>query len=348
MVDPSLPDSPWYWPEHPEHSAFEQSPPNWIVDSIPPEPWPFDDYQNRPRYGPPGTVWIVPVDDYVTRVAHVPVDWLDKAVQWVLRQFKFVERLPPGHAQFYWRTPQERNMSTLLYRATIHGKYGTTEEMCNVMHFVPTPQGQPPLAEVTVPMVQAAADAVRDAWLAFLNTTFSGPLAGGESDVKAIFSSNLTFDEVRCAAVTLNGYNPPATARGSVAFNVPTQYSFFAPGLTGTNSTDNASEVACRVSFGTGQRGKSARGGIYLGPLGTHIQVGGGLFESTLPAKVGAAFLHSFQTPLLTATPVNLQLVVGSVRHGSALPVTVIRIGRVPDSQRRRRRRLVENYVTAV
>lgn len=102
-------------------------------------------------------------------------------------------------------------------------------------------------------------------------------------------------------------------------------------------------EVACAVTLQTDKRGPSGRGRVYLPPFSSAQMVAGGLFTSAGSA-LGGTVIGDYFDAVVAATP-YVPIVV-SRRRIVLNEVTSINVGRVPDSQRRRRRSQDEARVT--
>jgi hypothetical protein len=104
-------------------------------------------------------------------------------------------------------------------------------------------------------------------------------------------------------------------------------------------------EVACAVSLTSDVRGPRGKGRFYLPPFSTNF-VGaapGGLWDADTPASVGGA-IGAWIQAVETAT--GHQALIVSGRAKQLHPVRAVLVGKVPDSQRRRRRSLDEARVT--
>lgn len=105
------------------------------------------------------------------------------------------------------------------------------------------------------------------------------------------------------------------------------------------------SEVSCVVSWGTPVIGRKGRGRIYLPPSGAALLNDDGQFTSTDTANVLAGAVAMLEEMAITPTgPGNhwaLPIVTGSpwTHYGV---ITAVTVGSILDSQRRRRRQLVE------
>jgi hypothetical protein len=231
-------------------------------------------------------------------------------------------------------------VSVPLFRATVHGKLLGGEETANVLHLLDL--GAPGYARDAAGAL-AVGTAVRDAWNAFLTG------AGGHPAGAGFYSSSVTWDEVRVAPITVTSPAPIVSGKPKpVHFDTPTQYVPWGSVKSGTGGTSLPYEVACALSLGTGVRGRSSRGRTYLGPIsaGTIAATPNeGLFDPAVTLAIAQGWWANVAVAL-AATP-GLQLVVLSVKNATVLAVSNVRVGQVPDSQRRRRRSLPEAYQLA-
>lgn len=345
MPDVPIVGDPNYWPHPVGTAAWDDGAQQWVVQGTPPEPWPYVGTYPLADYGPPGTLWQVPAEDYAARYVNTPLGWLNTVAKQLLKRLKLPD-IPPFAAEVNWYVPGEVvAVPATMWRVTVHAKLGTVEEAANVLHYIDG-QGGNANRDDTEVGARIVADLIRGYWSAFLASPCVLP--AGILTIRDLFAPTCTWDEVRVARVTLNGYPKGGKANGTVNYNVDTQYSPFPlPLPVGGGTQDMPYEVACAVSLGTGVRGPSHRGRIYLGPLNRDVAGPDGLFQPGMAQPVANAFkAHLLDAPATLNPP--LQLVVGSVRLGSAFPVTQVRVGVVPDSQRRRRRSQAEDYHVAV
>lgn len=159
-------------------------------------------------------------------------------------------------------------------------------------------------------------------------------LSAGEASYPQITGMMGAF--VDATEVAVYGYeaNGPAVAVGVSAC-----------GWSGSGTVDVPFSTCVCVSKRTSRAGRSGRGRMYWPALGASIGSNG---EFVLPAEIADQFaelvvdlgnVDGVSTAIAVVTSQVLNLVT---------PVTEIRVGDVPDSQRRRRDRLVETYQSAV
>jgi hypothetical protein len=347
------PNAPDYWPDRPleaiyGYNALPAGPATcWLVYGLPPEPWPnIDRTSVHGSYGPDWTTYIFSntalAVRYALEAAANPTAFETGVIAWETP-------LIPGKVEYVLQLkplPPEVPMSTTsCWRATVHANTAQGEEAANVFHF--SDLGVPYTPDIPGALLVGAA--VRDAWHAFM---FSAAAFESDVSMKGAFPPSLSFNEVRVARITVTSPAPLTGVGGKphpVNYDVATQFVPFAPPIVGASQTTLPYEVACVLSHTTGQRGKSHRGRTYLGPLGGGLMSGNtGLFGVAGVTTIAASFWTNFVQTLKTGTAgKQLQLCVLSTKLATTFPVTGVRVGVVPDSQRRRRKKLLENYVLA-
>jgi hypothetical protein len=233
-------------------------------------------------------------------------------------------------------------MTFRYLRVTVAGKIGTVEEVAHVLNFRPLTN---PDGDMTPAQIQSFADKVRDQWATFVN-------GGGPPTVTSLLSSSLTYTEVRASYLEQGAAATVTTVPGrkgprkvfhypKAVYLQPTVYSQFATNaVRGSGSSGSMPwEVACALTLGTGLRGPRNRGRLYLGPLDQSCMGSQGLFSGNVDA-LAPAFANNFIKPLQVSS--GQQLMVVSRAYATALAVTQVSVGHVPDSQRRRRRKQPE------
>lgn len=333
-VDPS---SRWYWPDAPSGAGFHGNHPGgvsgygWNVEGIPPEPWPYAGAWPVDAFGPPGTIWRCSATAYLNRLA-LGSGTLSEAAA---RRLLLLNKLPSAAGVFgasvTWTTPglAPDFMTIDALRGTIHGQVGTLEETCNVLHYITDPE-----VAITDAIVHTFGDKLVTQWGAFMDT----PLTSGPN-VHTLFSNIINWYEVRAAHVQIVG---------PVVKWAPGTNTYFAPlsGI-GAGSAPLPNQVAAVVTLLTGVRvgkhGASGRGRTYLGPLGTGIIGTDALIPATVARDVVNAW-HAAMIDGMDAGTDKFKLVVLSPKTDARYLVTSTRMGRVPDTQRRRRKSLPELY----
>lgn len=339
---PTDPSDPNYWPGGAPSEAvwvgFDvPGHDHWTVYAGPPAPWPYIDEFPAATYGPKGTVWYYR-DDFLAHALQNGAEDLGRnAVRYFLSIFKLSSFEIADEDLFdYWVNPGESvaRMSVSLYRVTIHAKVNEIEESVNILHYLPA-EGD----TVSDASVQAVADLARDSWVDFLAS--ASMVSGSSYATNKFFSPDVVWDEVRCAGITLA---PPAKPH----YDVLTKYSSF----DGTANVGHGEgtlpyEVACCLSYVTAKRGPRYRGRSYLGPLGTDSMASNGLLNQNKAVAVGLAFGNTMIQAMAADATNPVQLVIASGKFGTSELVTGVRVGQVPDSQRRRRRSQPEAFMPA-
>lgn len=342
-----MPDSdghtiPSDWPDAPWRATYHSD--EWwgwrgygfTVADAPPYPFPLGTEGPWPVsiYGPPGTVWLFTLSDIASNWTHVPVP-IGKAI--IKRALRKLGSYTVGGNIWAWRTPHPEgaapDMAIKVIRTTIHAKLGAAEEIAHVLHWRSSPT---PDVDQDMAAVKTFADQVRDHWVAFLNA--SGPVGSG-TQLRAHIASDVQYNEVRAAFLEITpGVRP--------RYLIPTQYSTFT-GATGNCSGVNPLpyEVAMCLSLNTHLRGARYRGRTYLGGLVQAELSSNGLFGSPNTLAFGKAFYDQMVTAMTTDTGNDLHVL--SAKFGESWPVSGVRVGVVPDSQRRRRKKQLEAYALA-
>jgi len=336
------------WPEAPPDATYH-SPSlfgwqgyGFTVAAVPPQPFPFiDDPTDTPPalFGPGGTVWVFRVSDVVERLTHLDSTLTKLAIERALRKLRIHIW---GSGLYMWRTPERAGepppMAIRIIRATVHGKIGTDEEVAHVLNLRTSPT---PDVDQDAAALKTLGGQLRDLWSDFLSTGVT-PYGQG-TQVRGYMPAQIQYDEIRLAYLEIvPGVRP--------RYLVPTQYVPYAGlrtgggGLAQPNGTNTPLpyEVAMALSFNTEFRGRSHRGRMYLGPLTAAVMGTDGNFGDQA-AAIGQAFGDKVVRGLVVNTGADLHVL--SEKYGYSYPVQGVRVGRVPDSQRRRRRSRQEVYV---
>lgn len=182
---------------------------------------------------------------------------------------------------------------------------------------------------------------------------FFGPAASAETDATAMLvpvsAAVVAFHQrvgskigtnAKLSFVKVNGIN---TAGHYIS--EATNQALYADLAGGSPQSPHAHQIALAVSLTTGfSRGPAHRGRIYL-PAPCITVEADGLFPEADVSAVKTSFL-TFRTAL-NAAHTDWELAVFSRKAGAPghRAITGVEIGRVPDTQRRRRRSLLETYV---
>ena len=351
------PSDPLYWPAAPLLAVTGPNPGPigparvWLVHDLPPQPWPALANGAAPvDLGPPGTVWQFGSIDLTIRYTFEGAR--DAAAFARGSDLYHAPVLSPAFSAYIYQAEQGFSaMSLDLWRVSIVAKVASVEQAINVLHYVDGPGPGHTDDPDGAAMVAASVEGRWwDAWNGI-------DIPAGGVALRTIYPGTCRFIEVRCARIRLTAQTkhaavPPAkhaTWDGPAPeYRVDTVYSDLmdVAGWTGRSAASLPLEVAMCVSLGTGVRGPRYRGRSYLGPLGTDTVTGGdGLFSLVAAQGVATTWKAKMLTAM-AAEPVPLQLVVASTRYATAQPVTDVRVGLVPDSQRRRRRSQNEAYLS--
>lgn len=330
---------------------------HWSLWSTPPEPWPEEppDGWDAHIYGPVGTVWTVEQGDWENAAG----DASENVLRRLLSKMRLWET-PQGMAYRDWVVPPaehepdpEQEYRMRYVRLAIVGKLGTVESITHTLGLRTAPVVD---VDQDAAALQTLANQVRDIWTSWWNT----PSVGGNRPA-TFFHSSLQYTEVRAAYVSVPGPGtrqvlpappPPPGARklrDKIVYNYPTveylvrtQYANFAAGITGTDSIALPYEVAACLSLDSGRRGPANRGRFYLGGLGTSIMGSSSEFDPTKMQNFASSFAINVIKAINLGTGCDVHVV--SRYWNDSIPVSAIRAGVVPDSQRRRRRSQPEKY----
>lgn len=307
----------------------------WVCNSLPPAGWPWHTTDITPaQIGPDFTAYQFSAVELAARYAHGALYGADRLAFGM--EYWNAPPLVPGVDQYIWQLLPDRigNVTIDVIRATIHAKLGTVEESCNVLHYISEPE-----VAITDAMLATIGAKVVTQWEAFLATG-----AGVGTAVSAYCSSLATWDEVRTAHVQIVGTSVKWAAGTNTTFTP-----FDA--ATAGSGDPLPSQIACAVSLDTGVRagvkGRSGRGRMYLGPLAKNAIAATSLFQAGFNQQIADAFKATMLDGM-AATPNPFKLVVLSPASNARYLVTDVRVGMVPDTQRRRRKSFPEVYVTAV
>jgi hypothetical protein len=314
-------EGPWGWQGH-----------GWTVPDPPPPPFPFvDPPYPRAVYGPPGTVWLFSVSELLAGQVHLP-GWAGTAA--FNAAIKKLGLRVGGGAIQGWRTPDpegnERGPTHMMrwIRTQVVAKVGQDEEVVHVLNWRHSTQENAPADAIAV---KTLALAVRNSWFDWWTTN------GGS----VFFPPQLQYTEVRGSLME------QANPGEKPTWPLPTQVvPFNGPPCIGT-ATEKALpyEVACCLGLNTNWRGTSRfRGRIYLGPLTSNLLGSEGQFTDAI-IGLGQSFGLHFIDSVAQASDYELHVV--SQKYGTSAAIQGVRVGHTPDSQRRRRRDRVENYVQA-
>ena len=332
----------------------------WTCLGLPAKPWPWDTTLPQSTWGPPYTTYEFSAVEYGIRLTEgfdaVGQAQLDRGVA-----ANGAPALGGGISRYLYqlRPVEEPAMSVDLWRCSIHASLPGGEESINVLHYRDKQGSTPHTDDVDGALVVGNQVAAR--WQDFLQDV--GRIPTPEPNTGS-FPTVMQWDEVRVAKVRLNASTPVDPVPGALSpegiperhkiykpnkpdYLVETQYIPFANlGLArGAGNQSMPYEVACCLSLGTGLRGGRNRGRCYLGPLNPQIVDVTGKFLMGVVRPMAESWKRCLVDRMQTEV-FGMELVIASGRFGTCQPVTEVRVGEIPDSQRRRRRSQNENYVT--
>lgn len=209
---------------------------------------------------------------------------------------------------------------------TFHGQLWTgnsTETWSFGFRFAPPPSPPP----ITQAMVDACDAAFRTAW----NSAAAVSMAPQHS-----------YQYAKLAPIDVNGRYPSSSI----------SYQSAAVTLAGKGSSALApwpSQCSVAVTLITskpGARGRASKGRVYLPPLATTISASGLITGTT--ATNQATWIANLLTSLNAVSGLGTASVMSSIGAGEGYPIYRVTCGLVVDTVRRRRRQLVESYVTPV
>jgi hypothetical protein len=143
--------------------------------------------------------------------------------------------------------------------------------------------------------------------------------------------------EVGVVTMTATSATAKDGSGGNMAQSFPTEWFMWPTGSrpSGSAGVSLPYECACAVTLQTDKRGPSGRGRFYLPPFGTSQMTAGGVFDSAAQTNAEHGSLLWLEA-IRDATPYDV--IVVSPRQLVLNKVTSVNVGKVPDSQRRRRR----------
>jgi hypothetical protein len=182
--------------------------------------------------------------------------------------------------------------------------------------------------------------------------TLAEQLAGIFTDqttgFRNLMSTEVAFTEVGCVMFEATSATAKDGSGGNAAQKYPTEWFMYPSGSRPLGISGSVSlpyEAACAVSLQTDKRGPSGKGRFYLPPFASSIMVAGGVYGGASVATVRDTCI-AWIDAINDATPWTV--VVVSPRQLVLNDVTSLLVGKVPDSQRRRRRSQDEAKVTGL
>lgn len=228
-------------------------------------------------------------------------------------------------------TVRMRWIST-TYRGTLGGG---VEEFQHKMD-LGVPGNDPDLSESDALLLAEQLAAI---W--YLRITSGSPALQGWISPEVVWTEVGVVQKVSTAATDKDGKG------GNLSQSYGTQWNNYLTGArpAGQGGVTLPYEVSCAVSLQTDQRGPRGKGRFYLPPFSQNSQVAGGLFQTAFIADLALA-MKGWLNDIKAATP-YVPIVV-SRRALQLHEITSLRIGHVPDSQRRRRRSQAEAYAEQI
>lgn len=187
-----------------------------------------------------------------------------------------------------------------------------------------------------------------EAWSTGLR--FGNPVAGGTTDLSDVYdliygwltdtpvgmSQLFRLGWVKLAVIGTDGKYPPDTE--ALLYER-------APEQAGSSALNHPSQVSLAVTLETGvTRGRAARGRMYLPTTGQQVAADGRITTAQAEAVAVRTALFLDELTDLMAAPVWVMSDVGA---GTSRAADAVSVGRVFDTQRRRRRQLDEDRFTA-
>lgn len=212
-----------------------------------------------------------------------------------------------------------------VVRANIRATVGGSEEIVHTLHFQrvnTTVPGGPSLQEIAEKIVTEWTSVIQD--------------AQGTGQTLAVRLRN----DLRYVSVNTYSLSPAGLATGQAE-------ALFGPGVGGSSpGLPLPPDVAVVASLRTGLPGRSKRGRLYLGGFVESSLAAGGRLNESLRDTIGQA-LASFGQDMKMAPPAGndtLNWTVLSRTTTSTQKITLIRVGDIFDTQRRRDNKLSETF----
>lgn len=242
-----------------------------------------------------------------------------------------------GQYPVVW-TPAERPIMKWI-RSTHRGQLAGGVEQFQFKMDWGNPGADPTLGEAEA---GAFAAFLRDQWNAIWISSIGGNVFQG------FFPADVQWTEV---GVTQWQQDSPKNADGSGgdAHQVyPNAWAAYSVGALPVGSSAAKSlpyEVSCAVTLHTNKRGPRGRGRLYLPPFATTAMDPLGKFQAGYVSTAGAAIGDLIEA--VQGSTYGYDGIVVSMREKVLNTITSVSVGKVPDSQRRRRRSQDEARVVA-
>jgi hypothetical protein len=282
-----------------------------------------------------GTPTVGGADDiWVTDIAHASglsgAPLLELVAQLTSRMSPVIRAgVAAGHLYPVIYSPLEGRLLKWI-RTTFRGELGGGVEQFQWKVDWGTPGSDPTLDEAWAQaFADSAASIFAAAWVASLGVLGS---------IAALAATDVKYTEVGCVPWTQNVADGSDGTGGDAAQDFATAWHAYptATRPAGTGGVALPYEVALAVTLQTDTRGPRGRGRLYLPPFGVNSMITGGIFNTTTVSASGEFIQKLFDD--MKSAHSGIVPVVVSQRAKQLHEVTSIQTGRVPDSQRRRRR----------
>lgn len=161
-------------------------------------------------------------------------------------------------------------------------------------------------------------------------------------------SSHTRIRSLKLAPIGTNGREVPAPP---YAQGTPCLLTYTSNYPVGSNSGNHLPlQVSAVASHRTAQTGRPGRGRMYLPSLNTGAVQTDGLFSSTWTGNTAASHVTLLESLAYDATPpynTSVRPIVTGGNYTKYGIINSVKVGNVPDTQRRRRRSIPETYSTA-
>lgn len=280
---------------------------------------------------------------YHTDLAHMAaldgttVEVLVKAQGLVLQNPILTAVASIGQYPVVW-TPQERPIMKWI-RSTFRGDLTGGAEQFQFKLDWGNPGADPTLGEAEA---GAFAGFLRDQWSAIWLSSINSNV------VQSFFPTDVKWNEVGVAQWQQDSPKNADGSGGDAHQVYPNAWAAWTVGAqpAGTSTFKALPyEVSCAVTLHSNKRGPRGRGRLYLPPFATSAMDPLGVFQTGTVTTMGAAIGDLIEA--VQGSTYGYDALVVSMREKVLNSVTSVSVGKVPDSQRRRRRNQDEARVVA-
>lgn len=285
-----------------------------------------------------------------TELYDIAGDYISKAIELMSRwtdQGSTCDKLDDDEdPHIAWISGMEsQSVSLYTVRVGIHATLPEGEEVLHVQHLVKARNGTD-MSAITAANLVTLGGTLATKWSAMLNSSTPS------LDHAPLYylGSEVTYDELRLSLIEYR------TAPDKPIVHVPTVYVSAGTPNTGIATDTLPYSLSMVLTLLTNARGKSHRGRIYLPPFGINALAAGGKYNQAAATDWGKGFGNNWIHELNTTTDYDVVVLSSRAKEGavstgaplapSALGVGGVKVGIVPDSQRRRRKSLDEAYTT--